>query len=179
MPSKVFIVTYVVLQSVLFVCAQQDLAVLSGKCKNESIAIANNSAVTDEAPFLKCTVDVSTSKACTVDYMTVSADYEKACVAEGGQLYTKDLILDCSVTLEGKKYKVMYNYLNLPGCFGISCNTTDIGREFEASFFPEIERQFSSQGFICEASNSNSIVTLFGSLYATVIFTVVTLIATA
>lgn len=88
--------------------------------------------------------DVSVPEACEYDFGVFSTtdDYESACMAAGGVIYTEDVILDCQFTFRGENYAVVESFDRYPTCVAAVCGTlsgvpaTSIA-ELEAALFKE------------------------------------------
>jgi hypothetical protein len=123
---------------------------LDDQCRDETLALTEKRNFTDvmqDSYF--CTVDFALpNKTCVLD-LTNSSMYmsnstlEEVCVSAGGQYYEQDSLWDCTVTTTSlfnrRRQHRGKSYINLPGCFGVSCNANDIQNGFDTYFFPEIE----------------------------------------
>ena len=126
--------------------------VVSESCDQQTRLLNNNTALEETAPSLQCSINFDVSNTCTVDYAPVSTNYSNACNEAGGQFYTKDLLLDCTVDLGGQTYQGKSYYLNTPSCIGISCTGSEIERELEMNLYPKLEDYYAARGVQCEIS---------------------------
>jgi hypothetical protein len=108
-------------------------------------------------PIGGCYIDLSSASSCTLDFATISADLERVCGEAGGQFQVHYVTSDCKVTVSGKRYNADFFYLNYPGCFGASCNASEVEDSFENELFPAIKREFATLGFQCQVSASHPI----------------------
>jgi hypothetical protein len=133
------------------------LAAVSAQCEADVDLLRNNTQLLAATPTGGCTINVASASSCTFDFATISADFERVCVEEGGQFQVKDVTWDCKVTLSGKRYNADYFYLNFPACSGASCNASEVEDSFENELFPALEQVLATQGFQCQVSASHPI----------------------
>jgi hypothetical protein len=74
------------------------LAAVSAQCAADADLLRNNTELLVAAPTGMCTGGLSVASSCMFDSATISADYERVCVEEGGQFYAQDVTFDCKVT---------------------------------------------------------------------------------
>ena len=150
-------ITLAALFVVLTAVHSAQAAVVSEQCDGETRILNNNTALQDSAPILQCNIDFDVATNCTVDYNSVSKNYSNACAEAGGQFYTTDIFLDCSVNLGGQNYKGTSDYRNTPLCLGIRCTGSEIEMEFEANLYPNLKSYYAARGVQCEVSRSYNI----------------------
>jgi hypothetical protein len=136
---------------------QEELTGNNQECLNETMALETNSILAASTPQLDCNIPPGSDR-CEVDYSSISADYEQACLDLGGQVYEQDLVLDCTVNnpFDGKTENADFYIYNYPSCHGQSCDDTDIKSTFDSQVFPFIETLAAAAGFNCQASASTA-----------------------
>jgi hypothetical protein len=133
------------------------LAAVSAQCKADVDLLRNNTQLLAAFPTGGCDIDLSSARSCTFDFATVSADLERLCSDAGGQFQVHYVTSDCKVTVSGKRYNADYFFLNYPGCFGASCDASEVEDSFENEVFPAIKREFATLGLQCQVSASHPI----------------------
>jgi hypothetical protein len=130
------------------------LAAVSAQCAADADLLRNNTELLAAAPTGMCTGGLSVASSCMFDFPTISADYERVCVEEGGQFYAQDVTFDCKVTETNhtKNFNSIY-----AACVGASCNTSEVEESLESEAFPALERNLATRGFQCQVSASHRI----------------------
>jgi hypothetical protein len=67
---------------------QEELTGNYQQCLDETLALENNTILAASTPQLDCNIPDG-SNSCTVDYSSISADYEQACLDLNGQFYVQ------------------------------------------------------------------------------------------
>jgi hypothetical protein len=130
------------------------LAAVSAQCVADADLLRNNTALLAAAPTRMCPGGLSVAGSCMFDSATISADYERVCVEEGGQFYAQDVTFDCKVTVSNNTKNYNFNYA---ACVGASCNASEVENSFENELFPALEQVLATQGFQCQVSASHPI----------------------
>jgi hypothetical protein len=136
-----------------------DTTAISDQCESEILALSSNTALTDAAPFVECTLYVDISDECTADFAQESDTYRDLCLDAGGQFFTSDVVLDCFTIVSGVTYDADYNFLNFPVCVGASCSEAEITAEFERISIPAFERKLALKGIYCQGDSTNEMIT--------------------
>lgn len=148
---------------------------LSDLCKAQVEILSNSAALMDASKdqiLPDCNIDLSIEDSCTADFSTISSEFERVCVEEGGQFIEQDMTLDCSVKAFGNKYNADFYYLNYPACYGSNCTVDEIVEDFETNLFASLDkRQMASAGFTCDFSAGRKVrgfaLALFSALFLT------------
>ena len=128
---------------------------LSDLCTSQNEALATNEAILATTPSLLCHINLDVEDSCTVDFETVSDDFQDACFDAGGKVYLVDLSADCTLNLYGTTYNADYLYLNYPSCVGIDCTADELDSAYMSVVLPSFEQQFAETGFVCDFTDRN------------------------
>lgn len=133
--------------------AQEELSGNHQQCLDENLALENNTILVASSPQRNCNIPDG-SDSCAVDFSSISADFEQACLDLGGQFHVQDLVLDCTVSnpFDGNTEHADVFFYNIPSCHGRSCDATDIKLSFDSLVFPFVEAQVAAAGFDCQVS---------------------------
>ena len=144
---------------VLLSLAAAAQGVISAQCEAESDLLANDAALVAAKPFVSCHIDLNEANSCTIDAGGMFDQFETLCIAQGGQYYEQDIVLDCSVWIDlrrglslQKLELLRYFYKNVGSCVGANCTNSENEEAFDREIFPELEKEFAAQGFSCDIS---------------------------
>ena len=135
--------------------------VISAQCEAESDLLANDAALVAAKPFVSCHIDLNEANSCTIDAGGMFDQFETLCIAQGGQYYEQDIVLDCSVWIDlrrglslQKLELLRYFYKNVGSCVGANCTNSENEEAFDRELFPEWENEFAAEGFSCDIDKS-------------------------
>ena len=137
---------------VLLSLAAAAQGVISAQCEAESDLLANDAALVAVRPFVSCDIDLNEASSCTIDAGDMYDQFETLCIAQGGQYYEQDIVLDCTVLVFGQIFDADYFYKNSGSCVGANCTNSENEEAFDREIFPELEKEFAAQGFSCDIS---------------------------
>ena len=137
---------------VLLSLAAAAQGVISAQCEAESDLLANDAALVAARPFVSCDIDLNEASSCTIDAGGMYDQFETLCIAQGGQYYEQDLVLDCTVQVFMQIFDADYFYKNFGSCVGANCTNSENEEAFGRELFPELEKEFAAQGFSCDIS---------------------------
>lgn len=139
--------------AVALLATKTTCAAVSEQCTAEGEVLGNNTDLVAAAPQANCNINGDTGEdSCTFDFRLISSNFSQVCREVGGQLYERDMLWDCTVSLDGSTYNADYTFLNWPACLGASCNVTEIDEEYETVAFPAMEQDLANQGLNCNVS---------------------------
>lgn len=121
-------------------------------CIAESAALVTSAAVSGPYAALRTAIETDVTedfmqfcsvikRTCTLDVADYSQALEAACVAEGGQIVSKEAYLDCTGKLMNIPIPggIDVDIFNIPGCVGASCDPQNLPAAIEAVFDTAVE----------------------------------------